>query len=148
MNIIKATLEHLEIIATLFDEYRQFYKQKPDINSALNFIAERIKNNESVIFLALVNDRGAGFTQLYPSFSSVSMKRLWILNDLYVSPDYRKQNVAGELIREAVKLGQETDALRITLETDMDNYPAQSLYDKIGFEKTSHCFYYNLNISV
>ena len=146
MKIIKANIEHLDIIVSLFDQYRQFYNQKFDINLSRNFIQERIKNNESVIFIALLNENGTGFTQLYPSFSSVSMRRLWILNDLYVSPDYRKQNIANQLIKEAVKLGQETKAVGITLETDTDNFPAQGLYEKIGFQKIKHCYYYHFKL--
>ncbi len=38
----------------------------------------------SIIFLALHGaGQGLDFTQLYPSFSSVSAKRTWILNDLF-----------------------------------------------------------------
>src|SRR5436305_1384982 len=110
MEIIQATLEHLEIVASLFDQYRQFYKQKVDIASARNFLKERITKNESVIFLALKDGTGAGFTQLYPSFSSVSLTRLWILNDLFVSPDYRKQDIGMALIKAAAQLGTKTGA--------------------------------------
>ncbi|MEZ4690445.1 MAG: GNAT family N-acetyltransferase [Ignavibacteria bacterium] len=101
MKILKATLEDLETVSVLFDLYRQFYEQTPDIESAKIFIRERIENNESVIFLALENDnmnnKGMGFVQLYPVFTSVGMKRMWILNDLFVHEDHRKKGVAEAL---------------------------------------------------
>jgi ribosomal protein S18 acetylase RimI-like enzyme len=146
MKIIQATTEHLDFITPLFNDYRKFYNQEPDLNLVRSFIEERIKNNQSVIFLAMVNEKGAGFTQLYPSFSSVAMKKIWILNDLYVSPQYRRQNIAGGLINKAVELGKQSGAARITLETDIDNYQAQALYDKTGFRKIGHCYFYQLDL--
>jgi ribosomal protein S18 acetylase RimI-like enzyme len=145
MKIIQANLDYLEVVTSLFDGYRQFYKQKSDISAATNFIRERIINKEAVIFLALINEAGAGFTQLYPLFSSVSMQRLWILNDLYVAPQYRRQNIGAELLNAAVNLGRETGAVRITLETDADNFQAQKLYEKSGWQKDGH-FFYNYNL--
>jgi ribosomal protein S18 acetylase RimI-like enzyme len=146
MKFIQAGQDHLEIVTALFDEYRQFYKQESDLRGARDFITDRINKNQSVIFLALENETGAGFTQLYPSFSSVAMQKIWILNDLYVAPAFRRQNVAAGLISEAVSLGKQTGAARIILETDTDNFQAQALYEKIGFQKENHCYFYRFDI--
>ena len=83
----------LEPLARLFDEYRQFYEQASDLEGARRFLAERGSRHESVVFLAIdsVSGTAVGFTQLYPSFSSISMKRVWILNDLYVREEYRNR---------------------------------------------------------
>jgi len=72
-------------IVGLIDAYRQFYKQSSDVASAYEFLKERFSHGESVIFLAFEGDQALGFTQLYPSFSSVSMARVFILNDLFVA---------------------------------------------------------------
>ena len=82
IRMLRATLEHLGEVAPLFDLYRQFYEQPPDLEGAREFVRERLERGESVIFLARAGERPAGFTQLYPSFSSVSMRRLWNLKDL------------------------------------------------------------------
>ncbi|MBP9191618.1 MAG: GNAT family N-acetyltransferase [Ignavibacteria bacterium] len=149
MKITKATLEDIETITVLFDLYRQFYEQTSDTDSAKKFLEERIRKNESVIFLAMENNdnnSGIGFVQLYPAFSSVSMKRIWILNDLYVSEDHRKKGVAEALIMASKELAEETNAKGLVLETHNSNHSAQKLYDKIGFKKDNEHFYYYLEV--
>jgi hypothetical protein len=95
--ITRAEPEDAEQIAPLFDAYRQFYRQPSDLPGSRRFISDRLRAKQSVVLVAWVTNQGiskaAGFVQLYPSFSSVSMKRLWILNDLYVMPEERKQGV-------------------------------------------------------
>lgn len=148
MKIIKVTLNELELVSHLFDLYRQFYDQKSDLNSAKKFLSNRIMNNESEIFLAVEENinSGMGFVQLYPSFSSVGMKRLWILNDLYVDSEYRKKGVAQKLIERAVELAHQTNASTIILETQTSNTDAQKLYEKIGFRKNNEHYYYILDV--
>ncbi|KXK55056.1 MAG: hypothetical protein UZ05_CHB002000697, partial [Chlorobi bacterium OLB5] len=111
MKIIKATTKELEQTAKLFNDYRVFYDQEPDIEGALKFINERMKNNESVIYIALdENSEGLGFVQLYPLFTSVGMKRMWVLNDLYVDIMARKKGIAEKLIEKSKELVRETGA--------------------------------------
>ena len=99
-----ATTGDVEIIVPLFEAYRIFYNQEPDPESEKLFLSERISRKESVIFLAFYNSEAVGFTQLYPLFSSVSLKRLWLLNDLYVLTDHRKNGVAISLLETAKKI--------------------------------------------
>lgn len=138
----KATETDLPVLAPLFDAYRMFYKQAGDLPAAETFLRERISNNEAVIYLAVNRKHeGVGFTQLYPLFSSVSMKRYWLLNDLYVHPDYRKQGIAEQLLEKAKQFVTETNAKGFLLQTAEDNLPAQRLYEKCGLKKESSFFY-------
>lgn len=144
MKIKKASIEDIGLVAPLFDLYRQFYEQLPDLASSVNFLSQRITNNESVIFLAIDENSGSamGFVQLYPSFSSVSMKKIWILNDLYIHSDYRRKGIAEELIYKTKSFASETNAKGVILETHGDNKEAQHLYDKTGFIKDDEHYYY------
>ncbi len=144
MNIIRASIEDLDLITSLFDLYRQFYSQSSDLMSAKEFLSERIKKNESVIFLAIdeKTNEGMGFVQLYQAFSSVSMKRLWILNDLFVHEDYRMKGVAEALIEKSKELAVQTDSKGLILETHKTNVSAQKLYNKTGFTKDDDYFRY------
>jgi ribosomal protein S18 acetylase RimI-like enzyme len=144
MKIIQATLNEAGILSNLFDEYRVFYEKDSDIKGADKFLSERIKNNESVVYIALDNDgSGMGFVQLYPSFTSVGMKRLWILNDLYVNSNYRKMGVGEALIKECKKLAKETSAVGLILETRNENLIAQNLYFKTEFIKDiEHTYFF------
>ncbi|MFJ5770397.1 GNAT family N-acetyltransferase [Psychrobacillus sp. NPDC093180] len=142
MNIHQATSNDLDSLVELFDLYRKFYKQASDLKGAREFLEERLIKNESVIFLAFDEGNPVGFTQLFPSFSSVSMQKSWVLNDLYVKETARRKGVAEKLIRKAIAFAEETGSKGILLETAADNVNAQKLYEKIGFIKESTYFYY------
>lgn len=146
MKIIQATLDQVELIVPLFDLYRQFYKQPSDVVGARRFLSERLHKQQSVIFLA-TDDTGAagtGFTQLYPAFSSDAMKRLWILNDLYVVSTERKSGVGRALMDRVRQFAIETGADRLILETAVDNFSAQRLYEKLGYVRDDLFFRYSL----
>lgn len=144
LTIVQASLDHIEVVLPLFDRYRQFYDQPPAVDKARRFLTERLTGNESVVFLALRAGVGVGFTQLYPSFSSLSMKRLWILNDLFVAATARKQGVGEALLERAKQFALETNAQGLILETGMDN-PARKLYERLGW-KRDETFHYFLNV--
>jgi len=133
--IKQITLTESHLVVALFDQYRVFYKQSSDIALAKAFIDTRLANNESVIFVALSDDIPVGFTQLYPKYSSMRASKNWILNDLFVAPAYRKQGIGERLIKAAMCFAEQQGATFVQLETAVDNYTAQSLYEAIGFVK-------------
>ena len=135
MEIKGISLAEAALVSGLFDLYRQFYKQPSDPALAERFIRERLAKNESVIFVALINDQPAGFTQLYPKYSSVRASKNWILNDLYVDNDHRKRGIGEALIRAAMDFAKGEGSTFVQLETAVDNYTAQRLYEAIGFER-------------
>ncbi len=134
MKIIKANYGNLEEIVPLFDAYRVFYKQKPDLEGAFEYLKARFNRNESVIFLAFDGDEAVGFTQLYPMFSSVSMKPAYVLNDLFVKAKVRGKGFGAALLKTAEDFAKENNLKGLTLETAKDN-PAQKLYEKNGLDK-------------
>ncbi|MEH6992504.1 GNAT family N-acetyltransferase [Neobacillus drentensis] len=142
MSIRRATIDELDSLSELFDSYRVFYKQESNFEGAKSFLKERILNEDSVIFIAYDEDNPVGFVQLYPTFSSVSMKRSWVLNDLYVNASVRKKGFGEQLIQKAIEFAEETGAKGLSLETGQENVTAQRLYEKIGFKKESNYFYY------
>ncbi len=151
MDIIKIDRTQGYLVFDLFDKYRVFYKQPSDIELAKNFIQTRLDNNESIIFVALVNEKSkpVGFTQLYPKYSSVRAVRNWILNDLYVDKEYRKQGIGEKLIKTAMNFAKENNAKFVELSTAVDNYAGQSLYEQIGFEKQNpETDFYSYRISL
>jgi ribosomal protein S18 acetylase RimI-like enzyme len=142
MIIQKATVNDLDRLIELFDMYRVFYEQKSDIPTARLFLEERIRNEESIIFIAKVGEECVGFVQLYPTFSSVSMKKSWIINDLFVTETYRGKGFGEKIIKTAIDFAFETGAKGVSLETGKENVVAQRLYEKIGFVRESNYFYY------
>ena len=112
----QATIFDLDLIAPLFDAYRQFYRKQSDLGLARRFLLERFQHNQSIVFLALLPDGSAvGFTQLFPSFSSASAARIFILNDLYVQPEARRKRVGALLLAAAASFGRAVGAVRHAL---------------------------------
>ena len=133
-KILKATIDNLEELSLLFDLYRQFYRQPSNIPEAKRFLNERIVNKESVIYISKEDDGNfSGFVQLYPIFTSVGLKRLWLLNDLYVKKEYRKKGIARNLIDRCKNLTLETKASGLLLETSKNNLEGNVLYHTEGF---------------
>ena len=146
MEIHQATIEDLEGVSNLFNLYRMFYEAESDLEGAKNYIRERIESKESVIFVVKDKQKYVGFTQLYPTFSSISMKRAWILNDLYVDLEARKQGVGEILLHKAKDFAVESEAKSISLSTAPDNFSAQRLYEKSGYVRDSQFYHYELSL--
>lgn len=129
-----ASQADLESLASLFNLYRIFYGKISDESGAKKFIKERMEKNESVIFLVLSEGAPVGFTQLYPLFSSTRMKRLWLLNDLFVLPEQRGNGFSKALIEASKNHCAQTNACGLILETAVDNHIGNALYPKTGFK--------------
>ena len=132
-------------MAPLFDAYRVFYGQGSDLTGAQAFLSERLHLGESVVFLAeLASGVAAGFTQLYPAFTSVGIRRLWYLNDMYVAPEARRRGVSMALLEAARQHGLATGAARLVLTTETDNLPAQASYEAHGWKRNERFYTYEL----
>ena len=134
MQIRRADLADIEMLAPLFDAYRGFYGQPSDELGAARFLGERLAQAESVVLLAVDGSGGGlGFTQLYPLFSSVRMGRVWLLNDLFVAEGARRSGVADALMAAAEDFARADGAAGMQLETGDDNLGAQALYRRRGW---------------
>ncbi len=140
MLIKKASVEDADVIGRLFDQYRQFYQQAPDLTLATAYIKSRLSNDESVIFLATEGERGLGFVQLYPTFCSVEAAKIYVLYDLFVAAEARKQGVGKALMLEAQAYATQQGAKRIDLNTAIDNTKAQALYKSLGYVESMQGF--------
>ena len=145
MIVRRATHDDLIQLAVLFDEYRQFYGASSQIQLSYDFLKQRFENQESVIFIHIKDDVITGFVLLYLGFSSVACSTYYILDDVYVTPSYRRQGSARQLIDTAILFARHENALRLTLETQKTNYQSHKLYESMGFVKDDefqiyHCF--------
>lgn len=135
MKVAIADIFDLDTAAGLFDQYRVFYGKPSDPEGARRFLAERLIHQQSVVLLARDGAGAAvGFVQLYPTYSSVSMRKKFILNDLFVEPAARKSGVGAALLEEAKRVAEQYGALALTLSTAVDNLAAQHLYKSNGWE--------------
>ena len=117
-----------------------------NVNNRSNFSRVHIV----FLFVAFVqcgtNSRAVGFVQLYPVFSSLSMRPQWILSDLYVAPEARKQGAGAALMNRARELARATGADGLMLETAVDNLTAQKLYEELGYKRDEEFFRYFLAV--
>lgn len=148
ITIIKAGFNELDLVAGLFDQHRVFCKQPSAYQEGRTYLKERIERQESVIFLAVYQKSSGdvqplGFVQLYPTFSTLSMKRVWILNDLFVDPTVRRKGVAKQLMLKAKEFVFNTGAKGLRVETAIDNKKAQYLYESLGYKKNVRGFHYH-----
>ncbi|QIK79360.1 GNAT family N-acetyltransferase [Sphingomonas piscis] len=147
MNVRQATIADLECLAPLFAGYRTFYGQTPDVDLAREFLRQRLSREQSVIFLAASAGKSVGFAQLYPSFSSGSAARIYILNDLYVQPKARGRGIGRALLAASVEYGRAAGAVSLTLSTANDNALAQALYESAGWQPETVFRTYNLPLA-
>lgn len=148
ITIRQATLADIPAVAELFDLYRQFYEQRPDLSLAQRFISERMTRGESVILVAESEQAGLlGFCQLYPTFCSVEARPIHVLSDLFVLPAARKAG-AGRLLLQASEARAASDGMaRIDLTTARTNLPAQSLYGSMGWVRDDVFLAYNRRVT-
>jgi ribosomal protein S18 acetylase RimI-like enzyme len=143
-----ATQSDLPRIAELFDLYRQFYEQRPDLAGAQAFIESRFNRGESLILVA-ENRAGEviGFCQLYPSFCSVEAAPIYTLSDLFVLPGSR-QGGAGRVLLEAARARAQADGkAKMELTTARTNSTAQSLYESLGWVRDEVFYAYSKAIN-
>jgi ribosomal protein S18 acetylase RimI-like enzyme len=152
IRVFQAGPDDVGRLAPLFDAYRQFYEQPADLPGAERFLEERLKQRESVVLAAEVVTDGsrtgavAGFTLLYPSFSSISLQPLYILNDLYVVPGSRRLGVGRVLLEGARAFAASAGACSMVLQTALTNLPAQSLYESLGWRRDTLFYTYELDL--
>lgn len=148
LSIKIADVADVNSVAILFDLYRQFYEQVPNLELAMSFIQARIDNNESVILLAEENGEPVGFCQLYPSYCSVIAAPIYVLYDLFVHPEKRRTGAGKALLLAAEQQAKTVGVRRMDLTTAKTNSSAQALYESLGWEKDSVFIAYNKSVSI
>jgi len=148
MSVRRARAADLDALVPLFDGYRVFYGQPSDPAGARAFLAERFERDESVIFMAEDTAGGApvGFTQLYPSFTSAGMQRIYILNDLFVAEGARRQGIGTALLGAAADFARDQGAARLALSTAFDNLAARSVYEAHGWTRDEVFYNYTFRL--
>jgi ribosomal protein S18 acetylase RimI-like enzyme len=142
-----ANINDLDVVSSMFDLYRQFYDQPSDVALAKTFIAERIENNESIIFIAKDSSADAlGFCQIYPSFCSVEATRIYKLYDMFVHPHARRCGAGRALLLAAEKHAKDNGVVRLDLETARGNRTAQRLYESLNWVKDNEFLTYNRRV--
>ncbi|APX63137.1 MULTISPECIES: GNAT family N-acetyltransferase [Acinetobacter] len=145
MLVRRAQVEDLQQLSVLFDEYRQFYGASSNQELSYQFLKQRFEDQQTVIFINTKDDIFTGFILLYLRFSSVACSKFYVLDDVYITPLYRRHGAARQLIDTAILFARHENALRISLDTQKNNHQSHKLYESMGFMRddefvTFHCF--------
>lgn len=132
LQISPIAIQDLEDLVPLVDSYRSFYNQQPSIDTR-HYLSQRIEEGSALGFIARVEGQAAGFTLIYPTFSTVALAPIWLVNDLYVDENHRRQGIANALLERAETEARRAGAARIWLRTALDNAPARALYENRGW---------------
>ena len=143
MKIYQAQPQDVDKVLPLYLGYRRFYQVEEKPEQSRDFLLKRLQLKESIIFFAESEGKVVGFTQLYPLFCSLEMKRIWLLYDLFVDESARKHGVAQQLIERAEQLANESDSAFIMLAHATDNVKAQAVYERNGFVRDTDFYTYN-----
>ncbi|PPD33610.1 MAG: GNAT family N-acetyltransferase [Methylomonas sp.] len=146
ITVRQVVLSDLDALVPLFDSYRRFYGRSSDLQAAREFLLARFNHGESAVFIAHEGNKPVGFTQLYPSFSSVSLARIFVLNDLFVDEHARRKGVASKLITAAIDYASSLGAVRVSLSTATSNEAAQRLYQSAGWKRDEQFFVYHVAV--
>ena len=144
IEIRQAVFADLEVVSTLLDDYRRFYGRASNVKAVQEFLHARFEHGQSVVFMALASTTPVGLAQLYPSFSTVSLARAFILNDLYVAEGHRRTGVGTRLLDAASRYARGVGAVRLSLNTDVRNASAQALYEAQGWKREQDYLAFNL----
>jgi len=140
-------IKNLDQLVPLFDQYMVFYGKESNPSRYEAYLRERIGQNEATVFIAYGDEnRAIGFVLNYHSFSSVSLGKIIVLNDLYVIEAERKNGIGQSLIEKTFELAKETGAVRVDLGTAKTNTAAQGLYEKLGFVKDTEFYAYSYSL--
>lgn len=148
-----ATDDDVDAVVDLFRQYLRFYDQEVPEPEAHAYLTARRDAGDSVLLVAVLRPKGGtpdgaagpevvGFAQSYPTWSSVSLSRTWVLNDLFVSPDARATGAGRALVQDMCRRAKEAGAIRVSLATAWDNVAAQGLYESEGFVRDQHFHHY------
>jgi ribosomal protein S18 acetylase RimI-like enzyme len=134
MPVMPATLADLDELAELFSGYLDFYRLPRPMTEIARFLEARLRKGESAVFIARDEEGAAqGFVQLYPLFSSLLLAPAWLLSDLYVKPQARRQRIGEALMNAARAHAEASGACGIQLETAKTNLAGQALYERLGY---------------
>jgi ribosomal protein S18 acetylase RimI-like enzyme len=139
--------KYIDQSVNVVEEYRKFCGFNVSTKGTKDFFKNIHKENKAATLIAISEeDEVMGFVNLYPSYSTLSLRKIWILNDLGVSSKFRRLGVAQALIKKSIEFAKETDAIRIELKTAKNNLNAQMLYSEIGFQTDKDNVYYRVPI--
>jgi hypothetical protein len=140
--VFRADVEHLEKVALLMDAYRSECNQPRDLPEARYFLLSRFSKEDSIFFLAEdpLTGEAQGFLHLIPSFSTVSLRSIFCLLDIYIAPHPQRAPqetlIAEALLQEAVAFANLREDIALEVTVHQWNARWETTFLNLGFRST------------
>ena len=126
----------LESLVLLFAAYLDFYGVKQPSAAQRAFLRARLEACDSAAFGSFdESGRMTGFALCHFAHNSLRLAPAWILHDLFVSTDHRRQGMARQLLAAVHAAARAAGACEVVLSTAHDNRNAQALYESAGYKR-------------
>ena len=132
MSIRPATENDHDVLRELWDEFRQELEPGELWDESWDEVWRTIEAHDGFVFLAEADGQFVGF-----AVGRMRRPGIAYLNDLYVSPSFRRQGVAKGLLAGIAEAGRERGASLLMLNVDLTNTEARAVYRRLGFGEQS-----------
>ena len=148
MHILPVTAagDRFDRPARLFDGYRVHYGQESDPVRTRAWLAEQISAGRLEVTIAERDGAALGLITTLVQPASLRLGAAWAVRDLFVAPEHRRAGVARALLAHVVGRARAAGALRVALQTESGNGPAQALYAALGFGPVAGLDLLNLSL--
>jgi GNAT superfamily N-acetyltransferase len=119
--------------APLFGAHLDFYGVARSPAAETRFLEARLSATDSIGLGAFVDGKMVSFALCNHICNSLRLAPTWILHDLLVSPEHRRQGIAEALIEAVHTRAKTAGACEVALSTAHHNKTAQALYGKLGY---------------
>jgi GNAT superfamily N-acetyltransferase len=132
--------DDLDDLLPLVRAYCDFYEVAPPDDDLLALSRALIADpeREGVQLIARGSGPGGpavGFVTVFWTWSTLSARRLGVMNDLYVAEGARGSGVAEALIEACRAQCRARGVPRLAWQTAKDNHRARKVYDRVGGER-------------
>ena len=115
----------------LWTDYLVFYKT--DLPEEITNTAwDRIVSGEIESIAVFDDEKLIAFMHFHTQINTWKIGKVYYLEDLFVSSEYRRQGIAKTLIEHLFELAQNNGYERVYWLTDKNNKQAQTLYEKFA----------------
>lgn len=123
----------LSALLLLARQYLAFYHTKVDQEDLRKWAEYFLMHPQEGFFCLSEQDGQAiGFATVYLSWSTLSLGRIAVLNDLFITESWRGQGHGEKLFQFVASLTKDRGVVRLEWETTVGNKRAQALYAKMG----------------
>jgi len=120
-------------LATLVALAEELIPGEADAETRSSVLRQSLKELDYELLVADADGKIIGFIDRWIISDFVHGGKLAYIQNLYVSPNYRRKGIGSRLLQETVKRAKDKGVIEIHVSTEFDNKGAIEFYRKQGF---------------